>query len=244
MSISCPKLYATSSSHISRWHIYYAAGPSELSDQRSHVLQGGASPWDTYTYLGQLRSDWSIDGTILKIASDNYFVYSGFDPTGKQSLLIAPLTSPSTSGDAAVLSVPTEEWELAETPVNEGPHALYHGGKTMLSFSGSYCWTPSYALGLLTYDGAGDPMDPGSWTKTGPHFSSANDEYGPGHNSFFVSPDGSEIWNVYHSTPDAAVNCGSNRYSNAKVVEWSEDGTPDFGQPMAYGVVLQGPSGE
>lgn len=114
----------------------------------------------------------------------------------------------------------------------------------MLTFSGSYCWTPSYALGLLTYDGRGDPLDAASWAKSGPHFSSANGEYGPGHNSFFVGPDESEIWNVYHSTPDAAGNCGSDRYSNAKRMEWNADGTPDFGEPEGYGVEMVGPSGE
>lgn len=158
------------------WHVYHTAGPFELSDQRAHVLRSGSNPCDSYTYRGRLRTDRSIDTTILIIGSDNSLVYSGFDPTGRQSLLIAPMTSASTTGDTIVLSMPMESWELAETPVNEGPQALHRGGRTMLSFSGSYCWTSSYALGLLTYDGSGDQLDATSWTKSGPHFSIANGE--------------------------------------------------------------------
>lgn len=167
---------------LCRWHIYYSAGPDPLGDQSSHVLVGGSSPWDAFSYLGQLRNEWSIDGTILRFPDQMYFVYSGFQENGKQSLYIAPLTSASTTGEAKLLSSPDAEWESqGDFPVNEGAHALYHGGKTFLTFSGSYCWTPSYALGLLTYI-SGDPMEASNWAKTGPVFSSANGNYGTGHN--------------------------------------------------------------
>ena len=128
-----------------------------------------------------MREDWSIDGTHLRIENQDYFVYSGFTPEGVQSLLIAPLTSPSTTGEARVLSVPTESWETVGMPVNEGAFALYHEEKAMLSFSASYCGTSSYALGLLTFDG-GDPMDSANWSKLGPVFSTDGQSYGPGHN--------------------------------------------------------------
>lgn len=212
---------------------------------------GGSTPWDTYSYAGQLSTPgWAIDGTILRFPNEqHYFVYSaflggGFEQGGRQSLYITPLTGAFTTGEHKLLSEPTEAWELDGEPVNEGPNALYYGGKTFIAFSGSYCWTASYAIGTLEWNGSGDPMLASSWKKTGPHFSSANGEYGTGHNSFFTSPDGSEIWNVYHSTPEAGGNCGDRRYSNAVVMEWNEDGTPDFGVAPGYGTVLQGPSGE
>lgn len=61
---------------------------------------------------------------------------------------------------------------------------MYHDGKTYIVYSGSYCWTPDYQLGYLTWDGSGDPLDSGSWSKTGPVFSSANGNYGTGHNAY------------------------------------------------------------
>lgn len=91
------------------------------------------------------------------------------------------MNSPTSLGTRAVLSEPTLSWERVDTPVNEGPAAMYHGGKTFLAYSASFCWTSSYQLGLLTYK-SGDPMLMSSWTKTGPLFSSANGNYGPGHN--------------------------------------------------------------
>lgn len=229
------------------WHIYYSAGPNPLGEQRSHVVRGGNSPWDAYSYAGQINTDgWAIDGTILRFPDQNYFVYSGFQPNGKQSLYIAPLTSATSIGAAKLLSSPEEDWEtqgVNDIDVNEGPAAMYHGGNTYLTFSASYCWTPSYALGLLTYI-SGDPTEASSWEKTGPVFSSANGQFGTGHNSFFLSPDESQIWNVYHSTPGANGNCGANRYSNARVVDFNADGSPNFGQAPAFGTVLPGPSGE
>lgn len=124
--------------------------------------------------------DWSIDGTVLRIGNTNYFVWSCL--ADGQSLCIAVLTSPSTIGPKSIISRPTAAWERNGHPVEEGPQAMYHGGKTYIVYSGSFCWTSSYQLGYLTYDGRGDPLRESSWTKTGPVFSSANGNYGTGHN--------------------------------------------------------------
>lgn len=160
----------------------------------SHSLPttGGSTPWDDYSYLGQVRDDWAIDATVLYADNKRYLVYSGFDGStgsGLQSLLIAELLTPATTGEARLLSEPTEEWELFEVGVNEGAAALYHPptGRTWLSFAASFCWTPQYSLGLLEYDGVGDPLDAASWNKTGPVFSTANGNYGTGHNRYVAS---------------------------------------------------------
>lgn len=145
---------------------------------------GGATPWDTYTFSSQLLTEWSIDGTILRFPNKNYYVYSCIRDT-LQSLCIAPMNSPSSLGPATLLTKPTQSWETqGDFAVAEGPAALYHGGKTYIAYSGSQCWSPSYQLGLLTYKGSGDPTAAGSWTKSGPVFSSANGNYGTGHNGY------------------------------------------------------------
>lgn len=168
-----------------RWYIYYTAGEEASLDlQRPHALAGGTSPWDDFTYAsdGSMTGDqWAIDATVLRMPDGNYFVYSCMTDVG-QSLCIAPMTSATTLGASSVLSQPTEDWERVETPVQEGAAPMYHEGNVFLTYSGSYCWTDSYQLGLLTYDGSGDPALSSSWTKTGPVFSSANGNYGTGHN--------------------------------------------------------------
>ncbi|KAG9049646.1 hypothetical protein FS837_009617 [Tulasnella sp. UAMH 9824] len=179
----------------STWYLYYTAGQSaDLGLQRSHVLQGGSTPWDTYSYKTQLKATnapdaWSIDGTVLTVSGANYFVFSSFNDAGLQSLYIAPMTNAYTLGARSLLSTPTASWETVGSPVNEGPQALYKNGTIYLTFSASYCWTSSYSLGLLKYNG-GTVTSASSWTKSGPVFTSANGNYGPGHNGFFTSPDG------------------------------------------------------
>ena len=98
-----------------------------------------------------------------------------------QSLCIAPMKSPTSIGASRVLSEPLQGWGRVGGNVNEGPAALYHNGTIFLAYSASFCWTDSYQLGLLTFNG-GDPMDRTRWSKTGPFFSSANVNWGPGHN--------------------------------------------------------------
>ncbi|KAK2810403.1 hypothetical protein FQN50_002892 [Emmonsiellopsis sp. PD_5] len=163
------------------WYLYYTAGNNaNLDGQRSRVLQGGANPFDAYTYHGELLSEWSIDGSIVRFPDNkNYFVWSCM--RGVQSLCIASMSSPNTIGPAFLLSTPTEPWETDGVPVAEGPAALYHDGNIYIAYSASYCWTPSYQLGLLTYLG-GDPLQEASWRKSGPHFSSSNGNFGTGHN--------------------------------------------------------------
>ncbi|KAL7276386.1 hypothetical protein RUND412_000624 [Rhizina undulata] len=227
------------------WYIYYTAGTATCCDnQRPHVLKGGSSVLDTYSYLGELSDVWGIDGTILRFPDQMYFVWSRFSDSGLQSLYIAEMTNPYTIGTPYLLSEPTNSWETVEAAVNEGPAAMYHGGNTYLTFSASYCWSTSYQLGLLTWDGSGDPLLEASWTKTGPVFSSANGNLGTGHNGFFESPDATEIWNVYHATEVSTGSCDGNRYTMSQKVSWNSDGTPDFGTSYALTTTLTGPSGE
>ena len=152
------------------------------NSQRSHVLKGGTDIWnDKFAYAGRLSAEWGIDSTILRLPQGNYFVWSRFSPNSLQSLYIAKMNSPTSIGTPYLLSEPTKSWEIVGGAVNEGPAAMYRGGKVFLTYSASYCWTESYQLGLLTWNG-GDPLQMSSWVKTGPVFSSANGNLGTGHN--------------------------------------------------------------
>ena len=128
-----------------------------------------------------MTSDWSSNATVLRFTTGNNLVWSCQSSAG-QSLCAVALSNPPTSiGTPHVISTPSQRWEDVGAKVNEGPAAMYHGGKTYLTHSASYCWTSSYQLGLLTRNG-GDPLSSSSWAKTGPVFSSANGNYGTGHN--------------------------------------------------------------
>jgi len=234
------------------WYLYYSAAPCEAAGrvERLHVLKGGVTPWDTYSYLGQLTDEWGIDATVGMVNDQQYYSYCCFREN-LQSLCIAPMSDPSTIGEAAILAQPTQDWETVIGVINEAPAFLQHNGSTFISFSASHCRSPDYALGLLTLknDCSGqsatcDPLQRSSWTKSGPVFSHANGNYGTAHNGFFKSPDGTEDWLVYHAVSNSSGACGGTRYTMAQKISWGADGSPDFGNPVETGIELSGPSGE
>jgi hypothetical protein len=99
---------------------------------------------------------------------------------------------------------------------------------------------------MLTYNG-GDPLSADSWRKSPEPVFQRSDEngvFGPAHNGFFTSPDGTEHWIVYHanSTPDAG--CDDRRTTRVQKFTWNEDGTPDFGVPVATTEDIAAPSGD
>jgi len=240
------------------WYLYYSAGQSGVAccdSQRTHVLESaGTDPMGPYTYKNTLTGSnltpggWLIDASVLEHGGGLYLVGSGFINGSTQSLVIAPMSNPYTlaSSTFTVISSPTLDWERVGSPVNEGPEPLYHGGRTFLTYSASSCQTADYKLGQLELTGS-DPLNPASWTKKQtPVFqrSDTGSVYGPGHNGFFTSPDGSENWIVYHANSSSGGGCGNGRTTRAQEFTWNADGTPNFGTPVALGTSLPGPSGE
>ncbi|MEH1125459.1 family 43 glycosylhydrolase [Micromonospora sp. CPCC 206061] len=232
-----------------RWYIYYTGGQN-VSDyiptQRSHVLESaGSDPMGPYTYRATLANFWLIDGSVLQVNGSLYFMGSA-SGGGTQNLVIAPMSNPYTvSGSFSTISTPTQSWERQGGTVNEGPEPLYRNGRTFIVYSASGCWTPDYKLGLLSLTGS-NPLSASSWTKSGPVFqrNDANGVYGPGHNGFFKSPDGTEDWIVYHANDAASDGCDNNRTTRAQKFTWNADGTPNFGAPVRLGATLDGPAGE
>jgi GH43 family beta-xylosidase len=233
-----------------RWYMYYVAGqnvPDYNPTQRLHVLESsGTDPRGPYHYMATFGNTWQLDANILRLNGRLYLLGTYFD--GTQNLFITPLSNPwTTSGPRVRLSTPTLWWERQTAPVQEGPEVLQRDGRTFIVYSASACWSPDYKLGLLTYNGSGDPLNPSSWTKApNPVFqrNDANGVYGPGHNGFFKSPDGTQDWIVYHANSSASGGCDNNRTTRAQRFTWNADGTPNFGVPVRLGVVLDSPSGE
>ncbi|WP_309111621.1 family 43 glycosylhydrolase [Saccharothrix sp.] len=236
-----------------RWYLYYSVQPKEgFGERRTHVLESaGSDPLGPYTYRGILNlmpnGGWAIDGAVLKLNGANYFHFSAFGPDGLQSLFIAPMDTPwSVSAFGTRISAPTLAWERQDGNVNEGSFALQRNGRTFLTYSASACWGPNYKLGMLEYRG-GDPLAASSWTKfQDPIFqrNDANGVFGPGHHSFFTSPDGTETWIAYHANDSASQGCGTTRTTRVQKISWNADGTPNLGTPVSTSTVLQGPSGE
>jgi len=242
-----PELYLVDGPHGLRWYHYYTAGDGDdLGTQRLHVLESeGTDPMGPYHYQGQLMDYWAIDGSVLVVGSSRYLLFSAWSgPT--QNVWIIAMTNPWTvTGERTLLTAPTYAWEQeGSDPVNEGPVALYHGGRTFVVYSASQCADPGYKLGLLELTGT-NPLAAGAWVKSAsPVFQAANGAYGPGHNGFFVSPDGSEDWIVYHATTNPSGSCWTDRTTRVQRFTWNADGTPYFGEPLALDTDIAAPAGE
>ncbi len=247
-----PSLHLLNGPNGQRWYYYYTAGPTACCDgQRSYVLESsGTDPMGPYHYAGQLqvRADggWAIDGSVATINGRNYYFYSAWNGN-LQSLYAAPLTNPWTAGAyGSLISSPTLSWETVGNNVNEAPYVVQRNGRTFLTYSASYCNTPDYKVGVLALTG-GDPLSASSWTKRGTPLFQRSDSagvYGPGGQSFFTSPDGTETWMAYHANDTAGQGCGGTRTTRIQKVTWAADGSPTMPAPAAAGSTLTGPAGD
>ena len=93
------------------------------------------------------------------------------------------------------LLIPTEDWEKAMYPVVEGPFILKHERMYYLTYSGDHFESPGYGVGYAISD---NPLGPFVKHKNNPIMQSNTLVHGAGHHSFVRSPDGTELFMVYH----------------------------------------------
>jgi GH43 family beta-xylosidase len=229
-----------------RWYIYYAADDGLNENHRMWVLEGLTSdPSGPYRSRGCLETaGWAIDGTILSLEDNLYFIWSGWPgkENGQQNLYIARMENPWTlASERVLLTRPEHTWEQVDMPICEGPQILKNDGQVFLIYSASGSWTADYCLGLLEFEG-GDPLDASNWQKRGCAFRPTDEVWGLGHCSFVKSPDGTEDWIVYHAKSKRKKGW-NDRNVRAQKFSWASDGLPDFGTPIPAGFPVPVPSG-
>ncbi|WP_446743561.1 family 43 glycosylhydrolase [Silvibacterium acidisoli] len=224
------------------WVYFTARMPGEK--HKIYVLRSDTNDvLGTYTFQGALDTGVpSIDPSLLVIGKSRYLMYVSVG-NGENAIWIRKLKAPMKfGGEGALIAEPSAPWEKGEGstknyPVNEGPTALYHNGKTFIVFSASDTASPRYCLGLLTLVGK-DPLVRANWQKT-PHpvfeWAPQNSIYGPGRGTFATAKDGS-MWLLYAAkSTDAPTS--ANREIRAQQFRWNSDGTPDFGIPEKDGPI-------
>ncbi len=206
------------------------------------------------------KSAWAIDPNVFEASDKRYYlVYScRQDANGDlhvepQSICLAgmsdPLTlqaNPQTGKKVVELSTPTQPWEIRGFPTEEGPFGFTHDGVDYILFSGSFSGNPDqYSSGLLINNhppqpnGVGNPLlNPASWIKQGPVFDGHHASYGTASSVLVNSPDGTELWNVYHGT-DCLKDCfrvdcktWRDRSVRAQKAGWSPSGSLVMGYPV------------
>uniref|UniRef100_UPI0037DA42CB glycoside hydrolase family 43 protein n=1 Tax=Terriglobus aquaticus TaxID=940139 RepID=UPI0037DA42CB len=227
-----------------RWWIYFT-GRMPGKPHAIYVLESNtADALGSYTFRGalDLNGRASIDPSLLTVSGRNYLMYVTVD-SGANEIHMVRLQGPmQPAGPESLIAKPEYPWEKGagttrNYPVDEGPTALYHAGKTFVVFSGSDTASPRYCLGLLTFKG-GDPLMAANWTKAPEPVFTASPEHGiwgPGRGTFAEGKDGT-WWLLYaaKSTDDPTPRA---RATRAKRFTWKADGTPDFGVPTKDGPI-------
>ncbi|OTP10283.1 alpha-L-arabinofuranosidase [Enterococcus sp. 10A9_DIV0425] len=241
-----------------KWYVYFAASDhEEIRDKDHHhrmfvIENESVDPMNTnWKEKGQIITafdHFSLDGTVFTHQDRLYYVWAQLEPKipGNSNLYLSEMENPWTlKGQQLLLSIPEYDWEKQGFSVNEGPAVIIRNGKIFITYSGS-ATDENYAMGMLWMDESADPLDSFAWHKLPePVFVSSekNRQFGPGHNSFTVSEDGTEDVLVYHARPEKNKGIdpldNPNRHANAQVFTWDEQGFPLFGEPEPYAEVIK-----
>ncbi len=242
-----PEYYLLDGPHGRRWYLYYTASDDEDRNHRLHVLESaGTDPLGPYSYCGSLMTDpdngyYAIDGSVLAGADGSLYLLWAGHPG--HVLFISRMNNPWTLTGERV-HLPADGFGCDE--VREGPVTLQRNGKIFLVYSACDTGKPDYKLGMLLADEGADLLNPSDWRQHPTPVFTRNDAagvYGPGHNHFFRSPDGTEDWMVYHAKTESRYTYAG-RSTRAQPFTWNADGTPSFGVPLGLDTDIPVPSGE
>ncbi len=232
------------------WVVFFAAAPSpaikdDLFQHRMYAITTTAEnpldgPWTPPVRIETGIDSFSLDATAFVHRGATYYVWAQKEPSirGNSNLYIARMASPTTLATLpARLSIPEFEWEIKGFWVNEGPSVVIRHGRVFISYSAS-ATDENYCMGLLSADENADLLDARNWTKSPqPVFRTdyENKVYGPGHNSFTISEDGTTDLLVYHARTYTEIVgdplWDPNRHTYVKPLRWDQRGMPVFGKP-------------
>jgi GH43 family beta-xylosidase len=205
------------------------------------------------------KSDWAIDPSTFRAADGKLYLLfacrqdnTDRGPGRFQSICIAQMSDPlhlaadSITGHKVFeLSFPTQPWERRGFPTQEGPFGFTHAGVDYILYSASFSGTADqYAEGILINRHPPQPtpaqnplLNPASWVKEGPVFDGHHAAYGTASSVLTQSPDGSELWHVYHGTNclDGCIlrdnKTWADRSDRAQQAFWSATGDLVLGYP-------------
>jgi GH43 family beta-xylosidase len=228
-----------------KWYIYFAAGSAEdkwairkyaLSNISEDPTKG---VWVEEGQIVSRPDRFTLDATTFELAGQRYFLWvdRASETVVNTGLFIAKMTGPTTLDDKQVIiSQPQYDWEMRGHKVNEGPAVLIRNGKVFVTFSAS-ATDANYCVGLLWAEVDADLLNPASWHKLPEPVFFTNEalkRFGPGHNCFTVAEDGKTDVMIYHARDYSEINgeplYDPNRHTRARVLRWTKDGMPDFGQ--------------
>ena len=237
------------------WYIYTSTHQTKDIKNFKHVIclvAKGDDPLDGFKLASHINHDlYAIDPTIYQDKKNGklYICYSAV-LDNCQKLCIQEMISPTEPiGDYSIIAVPEYDWELiypydyATEPINEGAYFIEKDGRLFIVYSGNGCWSNDYVFGIIEYVG-GDILSPASWVKYDkPFMTKGNGCFGPGHATFFYSPDKSELWMCYHCLDHENPECVEiPRHCHCQRIFFDETGFPHAHLPLPQNVKYKQPS--
>lgn len=234
-----------------KWYIYTCATDGITNHtHRVIVLEGTTqNPQDPFFFAAELELGdyYGIDASILNA------------PNGKRYLLWSSCKEPNRDNSTQMyiaemenpikMKIPCDRLMIKDTDypweknVIEGAACLVRNGVVSMIYSANAFDFAEYCLGMMICRNAHEEnFRDWIWEAIPyPVFAATEHVWGPGHNTFTTSPDGSETWMLYHSktTPERGVM----RVANAKKIQW-QDNVPVLGEPISPGVEITVPSGQ
>ena len=194
--------------------MYFTASPNkngELPFNMHLNIAKGKSPLGPFKeikspFYKPATPDEAIDPNIF--IDDDGTAYITFTQvvTGRNEIRIVKLKDNliEFDGEPVLATFPTMEWESHSWDghlVNEGSFLFKHKGYYYLTYCANPFMNQNYAIGYAT---SKSPLGPWKEYEGNPVLSKTDLVFGPGNGMFVKSPDGREIFIVYHvhNSPD------------------------------------------
>lgn len=247
IGVWAPEFHQLSGPNGPRWYCYFTMTDGEDVNHRMYVLESESDRIDgPYGPPKLINTDpknefYAIDGSVFVHPNGKtYFLWAGHPG---HRIYISEMENPWTlKGERQLI----EASGFGCEEVREGPFVIPHGNRIFLTYSACDTGKPDYMVGALWTTLDKDPMDPKSWTQIEKPIlarADANGVYGPGHHSFFKSPDGTEDWIAYHGKTTEAYTYNG-RSTRLQRVEWGADGMPVPIVPLPLDAEIPVPAGD
>ncbi|MDQ7014028.1 MAG: family 43 glycosylhydrolase [Planctomycetota bacterium] len=180
----------------SRYLMYYNAQPEWAGEDASAhriCVAEASSPLGPFTDIAAPMFDtgrMAIDAHVLIDNDGRGYLYYVI---GSVMGVALDDTLTKIVGDPVLSLSPTQPWEENWT---EGPYVLRHDDKYVMFYSSPGYNLPQYAV---AYGIADSPLGPFVKPYGAPVLTQSQLVSGPGHNGITVSPDGTEMFIVYHT---------------------------------------------
>jgi len=188
--------------HKGAFYLFYSSFGAVEGERQSHriSLARADSPLGPFVDVKAPLLDFGkavIDAHPFIDADGSAYLYFALDKSEnpQSELHVVRLSDDllSVKGEPVFCTRPDAEWEGNEW--NEAPFVFRNGDTYVMMYSARGFFDPNYALGYAT---SKSPMGPWKKSPLNPVLKRTTEVSGPGHNSVIASPDGSELFCVYH----------------------------------------------